>query len=330
MRREHVEYLACPHCKADLHILKCTSENRDGIKSGALWCSDCEAVFAIARYVPRFAPFENYANSFGFEWLKHARTQYDSYSGVPVSEKRFVEETGWPKKMEGQCILEIGCGSGRFTEQAASTAAIVVAMDYSYAVDSNFASNGRKQNVLIVQADLYSMPFRKAFFDRLFCFGVLQHTPDPKEAFLLMPDHLKPGGEIIIDIYRKYTGLLGLLWTKYWVRPITTRLRPEILYRRCKSYVEAMWPISKFVSRLPFGRQINRYLLLVADYRGVYALSERMLKEWAILDTFDMLSAKYDRPQTLETVKEWFRQADLKHVKVHYGYNGIVGSGRKG
>jgi ubiquinone/menaquinone biosynthesis C-methylase UbiE len=60
-------------------------------------------------------------------------------------------------------------------------------MDYSYAVDANYAFNGGKNNVFIVQAEVYKMPFRENFFDKLFCFGVLQHTPDPEKAFLLLP-----------------------------------------------------------------------------------------------------------------------------------------------
>ena len=34
-------------------------------------------------------------------------------------------------------------------------------------------------------------------------------------------------------------------------------------------------------------------MLLIADYRGILDLSEEQLKEWAILDTFDVLSPMY-------------------------------------
>jgi hypothetical protein len=54
-----------------------------------------------------------------------------------------------------------------------------------------------------------------------------------------------------------------------------------------------------------------------------------MLREWAILDTFDMLSPRYDAPQTLENVREWFRVAGLDAVEVEIGYNGIEGRGKK-
>jgi len=70
-------------------------------------------------------------------------------------------------------------------------------------------------------------------------------------------------------------------------------------------------------------------MLLIADYRGRFNLSEKMLKEWAILDTFDGLSPVYDNPQTLETVQQWFREAGLQQCEVHEGFNGIEGRGFK-
>lgn len=89
-----------------------------------------------------------------------------------------------------------------------------------------------------------------------------------------------------------------------------------------------MWPIARFINRLPMGRFLNS-LLLVVDYRGVYNLSEEMLKEWGILDTFDRLSPFYHNPQTIDKVREWFNRAGMADVEVRYGYNGIEGRGTR-
>jgi hypothetical protein len=103
---------------------------------------------------------------------------------------------------------------------------------------------------------------------------------------------------------------------------------PAFLYEAACRYVKLMWPIARLIHRLPHGRQIN-WALLIADYRDVYDLNDDMLREWAILDTFDMLSPRYDAPQTLENVREWFRVAGLDAVEVEIGYNGIEGRGKK-
>ncbi len=326
MKQEHIRYLACPGCGGDLAVTKTESVEQDSIESGILQCLSCKVTFNITRHIPRFVPTENYASGFGFQWSKHARTQYDSFNGTKISEKRFFEETKWSHDLRGLTILEVGCGSGRFTEQAASTGAMIVSLDYSYAVDANYASNGHKGNVLIVQGDIYSMPFQVNFFDRLFCIGVLQHTPDVERAFFSLPKYLKPGGHLVIDVYRK--NWKYMLTTHYWVRPITRRLSPETLYKLDEKYVNLMWPIARWINKLPKGNLIN-WSLCVADYRGKYLLSEEMLREWAILDTFDDLAAFYRNPQSLRTVRKWFEDVGLESVEVQYGYNGIEGRGTK-
>jgi SAM-dependent methyltransferase len=276
--------------------------------------------------VPRFVPAENYASNFGLEWSQHARTQYDSYTGLKLSETRFFEETRWQRNLSGQVLLEVGSGSGRFTEQAASTSAFVVSMDYSYAVDANYQSNGHKDNVLIVQADIYQMPFRTSYFDKCFCFGVLQHTPNVRKAFRALPPMLKEGSELVVDVYKK-TFFNTVMQTKHYVRPFTRNMKPDQLYRLTKRWVDFMWPLSSLIRKIPkIGYSIN-WRLLVADY-SPWGIKGDLLKEWAYLDTFDMLSPRYDSPQTISTVRQWFVDAGLTEIEVDYGYNGVEGRGK--
>src|SRR5450631_4090349 len=197
MHLEHLKLLACPVCHDRLTYGQGDADTAAGtITEGSLGCVSCRREYPVNAGVPRFVPRENYASGFGLEWTKHARTQYDSYSGIPASEQRFFGQTQWPRILAGEFILEVGSGSGRFTEQAARTGATVVSLDYSYAVDANFASNSGRNNVLIVQADVFAMPFRPQSFDRVFCFGMLQHTPSPSRAFAALPAALKPGGAL--------------------------------------------------------------------------------------------------------------------------------------
>jgi 2-polyprenyl-3-methyl-5-hydroxy-6-metoxy-1,4-benzoquinol methylase len=326
MKAEYIKYLICPKCDGDLVIKQIFKESSDYIESGLITCRKCSASYEIINNIPRFVPKENYASSFGLEWNIHSKTQYDSYSGLNCSEKRFFEETGWPRNLKGEMILEIGSGSGRFTEQAASTGAFVISADYSNAVEANYKSNGGKKNVFIIQADIYSLPFRKRFFDKLFCIGVIQHTPDPHKAFMTLPQYLKKNGNLVIDVYKKTPS--AYLAAKYYVRFFTKNMEANKLYRCTKKYVDFMWPIANIIRRIPkIGPKIN-WALCIADYSQI-GLKDEMLKEWAYLDTFDMLSPCYDYPQTLKTVKKWFQDAGLSDVDAHYGYNGIEARGTK-
>jgi SAM-dependent methyltransferase len=321
MRLEHLKHLVCPACRKPLQCSFDADSTADVVLEGHLVCTSCRVEYPVIGGVPRFVARENYASGFGLEWTKHARTQYDSYSGIPASEQRFFGQTGWPRDLSGELILEVGSGSGRFTEQAARTGATVVSLDYSYAVDVNFASNGSRTNVLIVQADVFAMPFPPRTFDRLFCFGMLQHTPNPSRAFAALPSVLKAGGALCADIY-KVSFWRTFVQTKYWVRPFTRRMNPDRLYSRVRRWVDFMWPLANMIRRLPKGYAIN-WRLLVADY-SFLGLQGEMLKEWSYLDTFDMLAPRYDRPASKDTFHQWGVRADLVDIETVYSPHGVV------
>lgn len=316
----------CDKCRGECLHVTASKRKKNLIQEGSLNCKECGRVINITKGVPRFVENKNYAEGFGFQWTKHAKTQYDSYTSSNLSKKRFFDETQWSSSLKGETILEAGSGSGRFTEIAASTDAFVISLDYSNAVEANYAMNGMKENVLIIQADIYNMPFPKRYFDKIFCFGVLQHTPDVKKTFMLLPRFLKPDGSLVIDIYKK-TFLATWLSAKYYVRTFTKNMESMKLYKFVQRYIDFMWPVAMLISKIPkIGSAIN-HRLLVAEYTR-NGFSGDILKEMAYLDTFDMLSPKYDSPQTLKTVIEWFNEAGLDDIYVSYGYNGIVGRGR--
>src|SRR4030095_11940889 len=98
-------------------------------------------------------------------------------------------------------------------------------------------------------------------FDGVFCLGVLQHTPDVHRTFQELPKYLKPRGRLAVDVYRRFPWWKQWTITKYWVRPLTRRLKPQTLYRCVNAYVGFMWPISRIINRLPYGRNWNWKLL---------------------------------------------------------------------
>ncbi|MDD1666142.1 MAG: methyltransferase domain-containing protein [Methanomicrobiales archaeon] len=329
MKVHHLVLLACPECKGPFTLFSAGGEGSDEIETGTLCCQACRKKYPILNHIPRFVSMNTYSDSFGFEWERHARTQYDSYTGTKISEERFFHETGWDRDLRGKTLLEAGSGSGRFTEIAAATGATVVSLDSSTAVEANYASNGACPNVLIVQADLHHLPLKENSFDRVLCIGVLQHTPDVQAAFLTLARYVKPGGRLCIDVYRRRRGLLRLFQTRYFIRPFFAEMPPERLYAICKGYIERMWRVASVIHRIPrIGSRIN-WILLVPDYRDLLSLPEDLLKDWAILDAFDILAPVYDSPQYRETVREWFTKAGFIDAEVEYGYNGIEGRGTK-
>lgn len=326
MNKKHIEFLVCPETKRPLELESIKAETNGKLMEGTLREPISGKIYPVVNYIPRFVPADNYATNFGFQWLEHMETQQDSYSGVELSKKRFVEETKWAKDLSGELILEAGSGSGRFTTHALATGATIVSFDYSNAVEANYKVNGDHSDLLLVQADIYNMPFPDDFFDKAFCFGVLQHTPKPKESFMSIIEHIKPGGSIATDVYWK--ALRRFLHMKTWLRIFTKNRNPESLYPLVKRYVDIFWPMARALRGTYYGQKfVSR---IVADRsEQLPHVEDAMLKEWAYLDTFDWLSPTYDNPQTLEVFLQWHQQAGLEQIEVHRGYNGLEGRGVK-
>jgi SAM-dependent methyltransferase len=228
--------------------------------------------------------------------------------------------------MAGRWTLDVGCGAGRFAEIARGTGARLVAVDYSSAVDACRQNLGPDPGLDVVQADVYRLPFRPQSFAFVYCFGVLQHTPDVHAAFAALVAQLAPAGRIAVDLYPRMA--LNVLWPKYWLRPFTRRMSAERLFPLVTRMVDLLWPFSLVLGRVPrVGRRL-RHALPIANYEGLLPLTPSQLKEWAVLDTFDMLAPAHDHPQTTATLHAWFEEQRLADIDV--GRRGlVVGRGRQ-
>jgi SAM-dependent methyltransferase len=310
-----MDILVCPPCGGAL-MLSEGREERGEIESGLLICRACTRVYPIVHFIPRFVTGENYASNFGFQWNRFRRTQLDSHTGVPISHQRLFLSSGWlAEELAGKRVLDVGCGAGRFAEVTLSAGARVVAVDYSSAVDACVDNLGPHQRLDVVQADVYALPFRAGQFDRVYCLGVLQHTPDVKRAFLSLPPQLAEGGKLTVDIYPKLR--LNALWPKYWLRPVTRRIEPQRLFRWVERLVPLLLPLSDLLSAVPLVGRKLRYAVPVVNHRPAFPLLTRQqVREWAVLDTFDMFGPAYDQPQSEETLRSWALEADLHEVKV--------------
>jgi SAM-dependent methyltransferase len=287
-------------------------------------CESCGAAYSIARGIPRFVPEENYAQSFGFQWNIHARTQLDSHSGLPISHNRLWGALGGKESLSGQRVLEAGSGAGRFTEILAASGAEVFTFDYSSAVDANARNHGTLTNVHLFQGDIFNIPLSEASFDKVICLGVLQHTPDPPAAFRSLAKYVRPGGLLAVDVYRR--NLWALLQWKYLLRPITRRLAKETLYGLVATITPSLVPVAKQLRR--FAGRMGARLVPIVEYSHL-GLPPALNVQWAILDTFDMYSPAHDHPQSRNTVRRWFLDAGFEDVRVRTGPNGVVGSGRR-
>ena len=282
----------------------------------------------VREGIVRFREGDGYNDTFALQWKKYGEIQLDHVNNTRLTKERFIRETGWNLSvLRSELILEAGSGAGRFTRILAEAGAEVVTFDYSTAIDANKANNDTFSNITFLQCDIFDMPFKEGAFERVFCHGVLQHTPDPEQAFYRLSDKVKPGGTISIDIYLK-DGKITPWKSKYLWRPLTTRISPDRLLNFLEWFIPKWLPVDTLIKRIPI---LGNYLgALIPCWNYFYTdLSSERKVEWAILDTFDALSPAYDIPVTLEEVRQWFENCRYQRFEVREGGNGIVGNGTK-
>ena len=330
MHRQALKIFLCLKCGGDLRIASATSEDvgTGEIAEGSLVCSVCSTTVPIVRNIPRFVPSEAYASSFGFQWNRFDRIQIDKFMHNDLSRDRFHATTGWPARLEGQRILEAGCGAGRFTQLAVETGAEVASFDLSSAVDAAWRNNAGASRLTAFQASIYEIPLRKGAYDKIFCMGVLQHCTDVAGAFRNLVPFLRPGGEIVIDVYEKTNGFPPL---KYLARPFVKHLSTKSLYNLLRLTIPPAFEVKKAIHRMPAVGPRLGALIPIGPISHAPRLNytDAELKQVKILSALDMLSPVYDQPQRMEDVQRWFEEAGLVEIQLKRGYNGINAKGKR-
>jgi ubiquinone/menaquinone biosynthesis C-methylase UbiE len=102
---------------------------------------------------------------------------------------------------QNSLVLDVGCGSGRWSVFASKRARFIEAIDPSDAVLNAFSKTKRIPNIRITKAGVDLIPFPDNSFDFVFSLGVLHHIPDTQKAMNACIQKLKPGGYFLVYLY---------------------------------------------------------------------------------------------------------------------------------
>ena len=286
----------------------------------------------VVQGIPRFVEASNYAAAFGWQWKKFRRTQLDSHTGTTISRDRLARCLGGSLDvLRGKTVLEVGCGAGRFTELMLGAGARVVACDLSLAVEANYENCHREGGgYFVCQADVRRLPFTPASFDFVVCLGVVQHTPDPDETIASLARQVRPGGMLVIDHYTYATPKNRV---QTLLRRFLISLPPRVATPIALAVTRALLPLHKISWSEKRGRwrlrgPLRKYSPL-ADYAFDYPqLGERLLAEWSVLDTHDMVTDHYKHLRGVEEIRATLESCGLEDLEVYYGGNGVEARAR--
>jgi 2-polyprenyl-3-methyl-5-hydroxy-6-metoxy-1,4-benzoquinol methylase len=108
----------------------------------------------------------------------------------------------WKRKK----VLELGCGTGQFTNSIALHGAQITGIDFSEASlkIAKETSNKFNTKAKFKRKNILEYNIKKNKNDIIIALGSLHHTIDAKKGFIIASKNLKKNGIIIIGLYNKY------------------------------------------------------------------------------------------------------------------------------
>jgi len=322
MHKSFTEYFVDPITKEPLR-LEVVDGQGDFVETGFLKSSTGQ--YPIVRGVPRFVDYEttNYSRSFGYQWQKWPRLQFEAENaGKPMeghTRKMWEKITGQyapGRSLEGQLVVDMGCGPGRFVDVARSKGARVIGVDFSAAVEAAQKNFVDDPNVCICQADALNLPLRPASVNGVFTIGVLHHTPDPERGVKQAWNILKSGGWFAIHVYERrgyYDFTAVQLWRKLFkmLWPVF-RQYPPLLY----TYVTVLLFRPLALLSPAFGKFICNFFpfIILPDLN------------WSLLDTFDSVTPSYQSAHDSFEVFSWLKNTGFSDVEpTNWGFTSYRG-----
>ena len=206
MRKEHLSRIRCPWCGGVLELASSQHEFPDRIIDGSIRCSTCIRYYPIRNGVPRLLldgmdrTSHDTQDVFGYEWKLWKRlpdfAENHFFNVMQKTPEFFAGKSGW----------DAACGMGRDLQHASKAVGhegFVLGSDISEAAESAYERCRHMDNVMVVQADLYSRIVPVGSMDFAYMIGVIQHLPTPVLGIRLVAMSLKPGGYFAGTVYQK-------------------------------------------------------------------------------------------------------------------------------
>lgn len=215
-------------------------------------------------------------------------------------------------------IIDIGCGSGRWSKYLSTKVKFVEAIDPSNAV---FAANRLLENinnVRITKASVENIPFEDCTFDFAMSIGVLHHIPDTRQAMKDAVKKVKVGGYFYCYLYYNLENR-GLVFKSLF--SLSTKIRNIVSKMNSKNKKLTCDLIAIFFY-MPFviiTRILN--LLGLTKISKKVPLSDYSNKSFFIIrnDALDRFGTTLEQRFSKNEVIEMMKNAGLKDIVVSNG-----------
>jgi ubiquinone biosynthesis O-methyltransferase len=194
-------------------------------------------------------------------------------------------------RLDGRCVLDVGCGDGALAEALARAGAQVTGID----ADPHMLAAARERlaaarlEAALLQADAQAQPFGDARFDVVVAVTVLCLLHQPERALAEMARVLKPGGRLVIGelgrwswwaAWRRVRGWLGhptwcaaRFWTPRELQRLVTAAGLEVRTLRAAVFYPPFAPAAGVLA--PLDPWLGRRLAIGGAFLALLATKTR-------------------------------------------------------
>jgi len=205
--------------------------------------------------------------------------QYDAWYESKIGQQTyFVERKNLlklihPKK--GDFVLDVGCGTGRFSLLLKKRGCKVLGLDFSEEM-LKFSKERGLTNV--VQGDALHLPFAQNTFKIVVSVFVLEFLKDPEQAFKEMIRVTCKGGKVVVGVLNKWS-LWGL------------RTKLGIGWRASKEY----HPFTPPEIRKMFSKKVKGCVIFPPKYTPINLILEKLLQKTPLRLFSALIFAVYEK-----------------------------------
>jgi len=264
-------------------------------------------------------------NSFGEEWLKF---QYFSDEMIISCGEEYFDLISDDILNKNSYVLDIGCGSGRWTKYLTGRAGFIEAIDPS---NSIFAADNLLENisnVRLAKAAIESIPFNNETFDFVMSVGVLHHTPNPPKAMIDCVKKVKKGGYFYCYLYHN-------LESKNWLSKVLFRSGEQIRKIVCRLPMRTKAYVCDVIAVVVYLPIIFCVRLLIAGGFKKTALEMPLgayhNKSFFIIrnDSLDKFGTRLEHRYSKQEIEEMMLNSGLVDIKISDGIPYYHAIGRK-
>jgi 2-polyprenyl-3-methyl-5-hydroxy-6-metoxy-1,4-benzoquinol methylase len=277
------------------------------------------ANFSVIKGIARFVSEHEYSSPFHYPMNIHPHTHLDSYKKYPVAFNRLKGVLAeLMNNISGFDVLEVGAGTGRYTEHLIKTGANIHITEQSQAVEINAQIARGYSNYQAAQADVYNIPYADQTFDTVICLGHLPHVPDFEKAVEQIYLKVKPGGRLFFDSVAP--SLMQLTKSSIWLRMILQKIPLQMKEKIILSIVKLFFPVHWMIRNLyPAQIVLSRISPCFFYYRDFPLIPRKIHNDITILDTVDFITQPNLHFTTLKRLQKLMDSLGANNVTIRSG-----------